>query len=367
MKIGILTHYDVNNQGAQLQMYALYKSLEKMGHEPVILTYVKNYDFDLEKKLRFQVSIKSIPYYMKNYLIKTGIISTYRNYKKLKLNKNFRKNNFNFDNYATADIDMAIVGSDEVFSIPMGVNMMMYGHCVNTDKMVAYAPSFGQTDIELLERHNAKTLVQEGLKKFIYLSARDKNTYNIIKELTGRELEMVCDPAILYRFTQREIEGNIKVPKEEYMVVYAYDHNMTDEKEIKAIKEYAKENNLKIVSPGTYHKWCDKNISCNALQWIEIIKNAKCVVTDTFHGTIVSTITNVPMAVLIRDSLNSNKMTDLLKKLGIEDRRLKLINKKELNKVLNAKIEFKQINNNIETLRLSSTKYLENAIRECEK
>ena len=24
MKIGILTHYDVNNQGAQLQMYALY-------------------------------------------------------------------------------------------------------------------------------------------------------------------------------------------------------------------------------------------------------------------------------------------------------------------------------------------------------
>ena len=159
MKIGILTHYDVNNQGAQLQMYALYKKLEELGHEPIVLTYVKNYDFDKEKKLRYQASIKSIPYYIKNYLLKSGIGATYRNYEKLKLNKKFRKENFRFDNYATADIDMAIVGSDEVFSIPMGVNMMMYGHCVSTNKMISYAPSFGQTDIQLLEKHNAKTIV----------------------------------------------------------------------------------------------------------------------------------------------------------------------------------------------------------------
>ena len=45
-----------------------------------------------------------------------------------------------------------------------------------------------------------------------------------------------------------------------------------------------------------------------------LFKNAECVVTDTFHGTITASITNVPMAVLIRNSLNSNKMTDLLGK-----------------------------------------------------
>ena len=31
MKIGILTHYNVNNQGAQLQMYALYNKLKELG------------------------------------------------------------------------------------------------------------------------------------------------------------------------------------------------------------------------------------------------------------------------------------------------------------------------------------------------
>lgn len=344
MKIGILTHYDVNNQGAQLQMYALKRELEKLGHTVKILTYVKNYDFDLEKKLKYQPSLKSIPTYLKEYLFKRGLTSVIRNYKKLKANKKFRKENFIFENYATADIDMAIVGSDEVFSIPMGINMMMYGHGVNTNKMISYAPSFGQTDMNLLEKRHAKTIVAEGLKNFIYLSARDKHTQDLLKKLTGIDAQMVCDPAILHKIEDKELEVNIKLPSQKYMVVYSYDHNMNDETEVKAIKKYAKENNLITVSPGTYHKWCDKNISCDLLGWVKIIKNAECVVTDTFHGTITASITNVPMAVLIRNSLNSNKMTDLLGKLGIENRRVDEVSEKELNKVFKTKLDVNILN-----------------------
>lgn len=363
MKIGILTHYDVNNQGAQLQMYALYKKLEEMGHEPVILTYVKNYDFDKEKKLRYQATIKSIPYYIKNYLIDCGIGATYRNYKKLQKNKKFRKNTFKFENYATANIDMAIVGSDEVFSIPMGVNMMMYGHCVNTNKMISYAPSFGQTDIKLLEKYHAKTLVSEGLKKFIDLSARDENTYNIIKELTDRKAAIVCDPVLLYDF--KNTKTDIKIPKQKYMIIYAYDFNITDKKEVTAIKEYAKKHKLITVSPGTYHKWCDKNISCNALEWIDLFRNAECVVTDTFHGTIVSVISNKPMAILVRNELNSNKMIDLLKRCGIQDRRLKNISEKELEKAFSKELDFSEINSNVLELRKNAEDYLKKAICKC--
>lgn len=367
MRIGILTHYDVNNQGAQLQMYALANKVKELGHEPIILTYNKNFDFAEDKKFKYQPSIKSIPIYINDYLLKMGLKSAIHNYEKLKLNKKFRKENFKFQNYVNSDIDMAIVGSDEVFSIQVGINIMMYGYAVNTKKMISYAPSFGQTNIELLENKHVKSLVANGLKNFVALSSRDENTYQMIEKLTGRTLKMVCDPAILYDFKKEEIENTIKIPKKDYMVIYAYDHNMTDKNEIEAIKKYAKENNLQIISPGTYHKWCDKNISCNALQWVEIIKNAKCVVTDTFHGTIVSTITNVPMAVLIRNTLNSNKMTDLLKKLGIEDRQLNLINIKELNRVFENKINFENINHNIYKLRESSSEYLRKAISECEE
>ena len=45
MKPGIITHYDVHNHGAQLQLYALCKQLGKFGYEARALTYKKNYDF----------------------------------------------------------------------------------------------------------------------------------------------------------------------------------------------------------------------------------------------------------------------------------------------------------------------------------
>ena len=45
MKIGILTHYQVHNHGAILQMYGLYYTLKSLDYTPYILTYEKNFDF----------------------------------------------------------------------------------------------------------------------------------------------------------------------------------------------------------------------------------------------------------------------------------------------------------------------------------
>jgi len=244
--------------------------------------------------------------------------------------------------------------------------MMMYGHCVSTNKMISYAPSFGQTDIQLLEKHNAKTIVAEGLKNFVDLSSRDENTKNIIEELTGRKATMVCDPVLLYDFSKTKINFD-KIPKKKYLVVYAYDFNMTDEKEVEAIKKFAKKRNLITVSPGTYHKWCDLNISCNALEWVEVFKNAEYVITDTFHGTITAAITKRPISVLVRNKLNSNKMVDLLNKLGIENRRITEVTEEQLDKTYSEKYDGDAINENIDKLRKASNEYLINAIEKCSK
>ncbi len=186
MKIGILTHYDVNNMGAQLQMYATYNQLKSMGHEPIVLTYIKNYDFAYEEKLKNQVSIKSIPYYIKNYVFKKGIGLSVFNAKKFRKNKKFRDKSFNFCNYAGAQIDCALIGSDEVYSIPMGINIMMYGHGMLTGKVFSYAPSFGQTDLETIKKHNCEALISSGISNLTASSARDENTYKIVEQLTGQ-------------------------------------------------------------------------------------------------------------------------------------------------------------------------------------
>ena len=357
MNIGILTHYNVNNQGAQLQMYALKKQIESMGHNVYILTYNKNFDFvDEGIKKRNIVSISSIPYFIKEFLIKKGLKLTYFNYKKYIKNKKFRNDEFMFKNYATANVDIAIVGSDEALSIDYGANMMMYGHCVDSNKLILYAPSFGQTNIEIIKKHNAVELISSGLKKFEGLGVRDENTLNLVENLTGEKATLVCDPVLLYNFEKTHTK--VKLPRKKYIIIYAYDKNMTDKYEIKAIKDYAKKKGLITLSVGTYHKWCDKNISCNCLEWIEYFRNAEEIITDTFHGTITAIIAQKPLAVFIRDEINKNKLSFLIKQLGLEDRKIENINLEELEKIFSKNQDYIRTNDLLLQLRKHSNEYL---------
>ncbi|MPM13907.1 hypothetical protein SDC9_60267 [bioreactor metagenome] len=364
MKVGILTHYDVNNQGAQLQMYALYNKLIELGHIPIILTYTKNFDFNSGERLKNQVSLKSIPYYLKNYMLKKGIGLTIFNVKKYSLNKKFRDNYFSYEGYANSNIDCAIIGSDEVFSIPVGVNIMMYGHGLLTDKVFSYAPSFGQTDTELIKKHNCTELIRSGLLKFKAISARDIHTYKTIKHLTGIDAETVCDPVLLYDFTNTRL--NVKIPRQRYLLIYSYDRWMIEHSEINAIKAYARSKNLTTVSAGTYHKWCDVNIPCNCLEWIEYFRGAEAVITDTFHGSILSIITSRPMAVYIR-GLNTNKLLDLLERTGLSHRRINEITFDEIDRVFDTNIDFNMVNDSINEMRRKGTEFIRKALELCLK
>ena len=362
MKVGILTHYDVNNQGAQLQMYALYNQLILMGHHPCILTYLKNYDFVPQEKLKNQVSLRSIPYYIRNYVIKQGIALSIFNAKKYMVNKQFRTKQFIFEDYAASNAESVVIGSDEVFSIPMGVNMMMFGHGLLTNKIFAYAPSFGQTDMGMLEKHHCKELIISGLNTFTAISARDEHTVNMIKALTGKVPQIVCDPVLLYDFSNTP--KKIKLIKEKYLLVYSYDRWMVEPNEIESIKQYAKMNGMITVSAGTYHKWCDRNIVCNCLEWLEYFRNADAVVTDTFHGLVMSIVTNRPMAVYVR-GLNVNKVTDLLRRTNLNKQRIDIISVDELNRAFKTEIDFNEVNSAVNEMRGTSTEYLTNTLALC--
>ena len=149
------------------------------------------------------------------------------------------------------------------------------------------------------------------------------------------------------------------MPKKKYLIVYAYDRHMIDKDEVREIKQYAKKKGLMTVSVGTYHKWCDKNISCNCLEWLEYFRNAEEIITDTFHGTIVSVITQRPLAIFVRNKINKNKLSFLIKQLGLEQRRLDEIKQEKLEKIFSIPQDYKKTNQLLENLRKNSTEYLE--------
>ena len=124
----------------------------------------------------------------------------------------------------------------------------MYGYGLGKKPAIAYAPAFGRTTEELLKKYHCYDLVKKGLSSMYALSARDQHTREMIFHMTGRDVPLVNDPVLLY--SGRKFHVPVRKIRKRYLLVYAYDRNMTDKEEIRNIRYYAKKHGLITVSLG---------------------------------------------------------------------------------------------------------------------
>lgn len=364
-KAGIITHYDVHNHGAHLQMYALVQVLNELGYKAQALRYQKNYDFmgGADAGNKYNISFKSVPVYTK-YLIKNGARRTIYNYKKRKILSEFRKrHNIVGEYYSTAkELNVVVIGSDEIFSVEAGPNPWYYGIGVPCNNEISYAASFGPTTLEMLKEHNMCSMVEAGLSNLKHIAVRDGNSANIVNRLIGVIPPIVCDPVLLFTFPE-QIQTTVfnsfkKEQKERYCIVYSYDYNMNDEQTVKSIKRFAKDRDLKVYSVGYFHRWCDKNINVDPLEIFKWFGAAEMVFTDTFHGSVISLATGTQFVSKIRG--NGNKLEYLLSQYGVLDRKVQEFT--ELFDTVKKEIDYKLVNQRIITIRNQSLLYLQDAV-----
>lgn len=357
MKVGILTHYNVHNHGALLQLYALSSVLKEKGCDAKALQFKKNFDFlDEGVDKKYDISIKSVFYYL-SYLRKKGISRTIFNIKKKRLLDEFKKPLLGEYYSRAKNLDAVFVGSDEVFSVEGGVNPYFFGIGVPCDNIFAYAGCCGPVNLDEIKDKHMDTLIKAGLETFKSVSVRDENTREAVFTLTGINPQIVCDPVILYGYISEQQTMKRKI-NDNYMVVYAYDENMNNKDEIAAIRKYAKENNLKIISVGFYHKWCDKCVDGTPIEILNYFKYSNCVVTDTFHGSVMSMITNADFVTKIRG--NKNKLYDLLTRFELSDRIIDTFD--DIDDILSQKIDYKKVNTLIEESRTKSMEYVNSCL-----
>lgn len=361
MKIGIITHYDVHNHGAVLQMYALEKVLEKFGNQARGLTFHKNYDFlESYAENKYNISLKSIPYYM-GYLFEKGLKKTYFNYRKKQILDDFKlKNNMIGEKVIESkNLEAVFIGSDEVFSIEAGLTPEFWGNNIDCKNIFSYAGCFGPTTLEFIKEKNAEEFIKKGIDNLKQISVRDENSKNIIETLSHREATLVCDPVILYGYINEKKNFKKKFD-EKYILIYSYDNNMNKDEEINNIKQFAKEHNYKIYSVGFYHNWCDKNINCDPIELLEYVKNAEYVLTDTFHGTVMSLIMNTEFVTKVHT--NSNKLGFLLKEYECLDRITKDFS--DSSKIIEKKMDYSRVNEIIKERRDTSMKFIEKCLEQ---
>ncbi len=359
MKLRIITHHDVHNHGALLQLRALSRILSRYDSTACALDFQKNFDFmPVYAGNKYNISIKSIPYYL-GYMVKKGVRRTLFNVRKKSLLSRFKADcKLVGEYYSRAeDVDAVFVGSDEVFSIEHGLNPFFWGMGVPARHVFAYAGCFGPTTAEFIEEKHATEYIEAGIRRFDAISVRDQNSQRIIRQFSGKEVMQVCDPVILYGYAE-EMKTFTRPMRDKYLFVYAYDENMNDPAEWKHIRAYAKQHHLKVITAGFYHAWCDKSINVDPIELLCWIRHAECVVTDTFHGTVMALVANVPFATKIRG--NRNKLGFLLSEYEAEAREIQGF--EDIATILDAPMDFAPINDIIRRKQEQGLAYIADCV-----
>lgn len=359
-RYGIVTHYMVHNHGAVLQLTALIRTLKQKGIEASALRFEKNYDFmGHEVRAKYEISIKSVGVYMK-YLMNQGLRKTWYNFRKSRTLAKFKKDFEILGPYYTETkrLDAVIIGSDEVFALHAGPTPIFYGHAAPSKKVFAYAGCFGPTTYEEVVNKHCEAFVKGGLQAMCGISVRDENSRETVEKLVGVSPQMVCDPVLLYGY-EEEIAEMKKPNLPKFLLVYAYDGRMDTPEEVIAIKTYAKQHGLKTLSPGFYHPWVDYNVDIDPVNLLGYFKYASGVVTDTFHGSVMSIITDASMAVCTRDS-NHLKLCNLLAEYGLESRIVTSWDK--LSSVLDVPVNFAPVREQVRLRRHDAMNYLDSMI-----
>lgn len=335
MKIGILTYWSVANYGAWTQAYALNKILSKMFPKDKIehIAYLEESHWNA--------------YYLND---NKGHNCFQYNWNEIPHSKELTEDNI--DSYVC---DILITGSDSIWE---EINSGVYNsdwHLVglgfkNCKKLISYAASSGS----ITKKNKISYKMEKGLNKYDSISVRDENTWELVKNLTGRNASIVLDPSLLWDFHNDE---NVKKPiYKHYIAVYG---SQWSEEFIKNACEFAHENDYQLISIGFINEWCDinyKRLELRAFEWLGMIKHADYVFTSTFHGLMLSLAFKRQLKFCQVDYVKNRSQT-LIEKLELEDKIY----------TFDAKIDYKKVDVMLKKMRGESISWLKAAIVNMDK
>lgn len=364
-KVGILSMHRIANYGSFLQAYGLKRILEDLGCEVQFVDYHPGDTLipaDGGTGLKRKVS-KVFEVFKINAPLKEKI-------KFIKYKNKYASNYYPYlglgeMNYSPK-IDVLIIGSDEVFNCiqnntNVGFSLELFGVGNNAKKVITYAASFGNTTYEKLDKYGVRDKVGYCLKTISSISVRDRNSGYIVKKLTDKNPIYNLDPVLVYDFIGRCSDIPMTVSEDKYMILYGYSGRFSKEECYKIMK-YARLSGLKVFCIGGVQNICDKFIDCNPFQVIAYFQHADCVITDTFHGTIFSVITHKHFSTIVRSEGygNSEKLTDLLERLGLTHRIINDLD--EIKNRMDEPIDYKKVDEIINNERKRSYEYLEREV-----
>ncbi|MFI3327376.1 MAG: polysaccharide pyruvyl transferase family protein, partial [Clostridia bacterium] len=374
-KVAIVSCYFQHNYGSMLQAYATQMALDKMNIENETID-ISGFNGEIKKA--------KIKYFAKAALTSDILLSKMgmaKNVVKKKLSKNeygslsnvrhekfnkFAKEKFvlsqkynsinELSESCKENYSSVLVGSDQLW-LPANIAANYYTLNFVPDEVnsIAFATSFGMSTLPKDSSKKAEVF----LKKIKHIGVREKSGQKLVKDIANRDVPVVCDPTLLFDGNDwMKVQKEEAIEKEPYIFCYFLGNNPPHREFAKRLKA---ETGCKIVALVHLDEFvkCDeeyadkKPYDVDPADFLNYIRNAKYVCTDSFHCSVFSTLYKKDFFTFKRYTKNTKQSTNsridnLFETLGITGR---LLNGDEnIKECISLKTDFDKVEQNLENI-----------------
>lgn len=371
MNIKVITRHGPSNYGSLLQSIATVKKIEEFGHQCEIIDYQRVDErglngvlTQLKAKDGFGNPLKKLAYIAIRYPIEKFALVRFDRMRKKYLKMTSRCSSH--VDLKKISADAFITGSDQVWGPMMnGVYDSAYFlQFVGKDsRKLAYAASFGKTKFD----ESTVVAYKKMLSEYDKIAVREKSAVSLLEEWgLNNCLGQVLDPTLLLDMSQWT---NLLIKKNDfdkykdlkYILVYQI-HN--DPKLSGYAKRLAKHTGMELlrVNPMLHQALRGGKFICSPdlSEFLSLVANASCIVTDSFHGTCFSINFGKQFIEILPNNATGTRNQSILELTGLSDRILCDFNDYSL---VDKVIDYSKVNELLEVERRKSLEVIRSMIQ----
>lgn len=379
MKICIITLPLKFNYGCLLQAFALNLFLRKNGYSALTANYV-NPRIPLTMRLACNPFVRAV---RKLFGKKVSVL--FRDYRKYNLDCHLRrfvekniprtrliKTLATWRDFEEYGFDAFVVGSDQVWRDSMSQHLptAFFDFIPDNSKIkrIAYAASFGVDKFE----HGKRPILfyRKLIKKFNAVSVREKDGVRICRDELLANAVHVLDPTMLlssddYKKIIDADRDNFRDFGNNYAFRHILNENLSKSREFSDSLKSLFGKVESVVPKGDRNAW---KLDFDAAQlrpvseWLNGIKNAKIVITDSFHCVVFSIIFKTPFVVIGNSHTGLSRIKSILDMFGLSERFAISPSATDIENAAKSPIDWEAVHNILKEKQKESAEFLLSAL-----
>jgi polysaccharide pyruvyl transferase WcaK-like protein len=370
LSIGILTYHAALNNGSMLQAYALQSALNALPSvRAEIIDFQSRGQKELYKLYRLKPSAKSI--------IKDAMTTMHLgSFKRYRAGFNEFRQEYLIEGPGHAETsdqvkslsdryDIIVTGSDQIWNQGCpDFDSVYFCKNIQNKKLVAYAPSFG--GISPFRKMDTIEKIKNLLTQYSYLSAREPNGQEWMKQLGQTDVTVVPDPTLLHEKKFWLELATTSIKSNDYIFFYGVSPTSDTYRRLRQLSDrfgmpivmmdptifFFRQNNFRGFKLSE---------SDGPIGFLRLIAEASYVLTSSFHGTVFATLFEKKFVSLNYATSNSDddRVLSLLKQLGQTKR---YVEARNINKLEDKDFKGGPVDAELAILRENGNEFLRRAI-----